>query len=112
MAKLTQIERVGWLQPIGWSRFLGTALLLGLLAWPGLAMAQPAEIGDKSSAPEGEGAELVVCLLPANIDRFGQQLTIVGARQRIETSRADCQARGGRVIDQRVPGTESTESRR
>lgn len=112
MARLTHIERVGWLQPTGWNRFPGTALLLGLLAWTGLAMAQPAETADRSGAPEREGAEPVACLLPASIDRFGQQLTIVGARQRIETSRADCQARSGEVIDQREPATEEPRSMR
>jgi hypothetical protein len=49
-------------------------------------------------------------LLPADIDRFGRQLTIVGARRKIETSRADCQARGGEVIEERGPATESRES--
>lgn len=112
MAWLTDCERVGRLRPVSWRRCLGATLLAALLAGGDVALAQPAATMNGPSTPEDEGAERIACLLPADINRFGQQLTIVGARQRIETSRADCEARGGEVIDEHGPAAESTESRR
>lgn len=96
-----------------WHRWLGVTLLAALVVgWGDLASAQPAATTDRAGAPEGEGAESVECLLPADIDRFGRQLTIIGARQKIETSRADCEARGGEEMDGRGPDMESSESGR
>lgn len=110
MARLTDGDRVGRRPPASWRHCLGAIFLAALLAWGDPALAQPAATVSDLSTPEGEGAGRVACLLPAGIDRFGQQLTIVGARQRIETSRADCEARGGEVIDEPGPAAESTES--
>ena len=111
MVKLKDSGR-GGLRSAGWHRWLRVTLLAAFLGWGDLALAQPAATPNGAGTPEGEGAERVACLLPANIDRFGRQLTIVGARQKVETSPADCQARGGEVIDEGGPATESRESRR
>ena len=111
MVRLTDEAEMDRLRPASWRRWLGATLLAALLGWGELALAQSAETMN-GAGTEDEGAELVACLLPADIDRFGRQLTIVGARQKIETSRADCQARGGEVIDERGPATESRESTR
>jgi hypothetical protein len=98
MARLTGIRRVAPRGAAGWKGLLGATLLLGSLGSAGAALAQTAESTDEPSVSEREG-ELVACLLPAEIDRLGQ-LTILGARQKIETSRANCAARGGEVIDE------------
>jgi hypothetical protein len=103
-----------WVAPrgaAGWKGLLGATLLLGSFGSAGAALAQTAESTDEPSVSEREG-ELVACLLPADIDRLGQQLTILGPRQKIETSRPDCLARGGEVIHVRAPATEPTESGR
>ena len=64
-------------------------LLAALLGWGDLASARPLEDRRGAGTPEvDKGAERVECLLPADIDRFGRQLTMIGARQKIETSRA------------------------
>ena len=88
------------------------ALALAMLGCAGLALAQPAEPGPDPSRPASEDAELVACRLPAEINRLGRQLTILGARQKIETSRPDCLARGGEVIDARTPSAEPTDQPR
>lgn len=111
MVKLKDSGR-GCLRFVSWQNWLRMTLLVALLGWGDLASAQPAATTDSAGAPEGEGAESVECLLPADIDRFGRQLTIIGARQKIETSRADCEARGGEEMDGRGPDTESSESGR
>jgi hypothetical protein len=111
MVRLKDSGRAG-LRSASWRRWLGATLLAALLGWGDLALAQPAATTNGAGTPEGEGADRVACLLPADIGRFGRQLTIVGARQKIETSRADCQARGGEVIDERPPAAESRESTR
>jgi hypothetical protein len=112
MARLTDGTEMGRLRPASSRPWLSVTLLAALLGWGDLALAQPAATINGAGTSEDEGAELVACLLPADIDRFGRQLTIVGARQKIETSRADCQARGGEVIDGGGPAGESTESGR
>jgi hypothetical protein len=99
MARRTSIRWASRLGPASCGRLLRAALLPAWFGWAGLAPAQPPETADEPSASEREGAQLVACLLPAEIDRLGQ-LTILGARQKIETSRADCAARGGEVIDE------------
>jgi hypothetical protein len=111
MARLRDSVRAG-LRSASWHRWLGVMLLTAFLGWGELALAQPAATMNGAGTSEDEGAERVACLLPADIDRFGRQLTILGARQKIETSRADCEARGGEVIDERGPATESRESTR
>jgi hypothetical protein len=110
MVRLKDSGRTG-LCSAGCQRWLGVMLLGALLGWGDLALTQQPVASD-AGKPEGEGAERVACLLPADIDRLGRQLTILGARQKIETSRADCQTRGGEVIDGGGPAKESTESRR
>jgi hypothetical protein len=110
MARLKDSGRAG-LRSASCQRWLGVTLLGALLAWGDLALAQQ-PVPNGASTPESEDAERVACLLPAEIDRFGRQLTILGARQKIETSRADCQARGGEVIDGGGPARKSTESGR
>jgi hypothetical protein len=95
----------------GRDRWLVVTLLAASACWSDPAPAQQ-PVADDASTPGSADAERVACLLPAEIDRFGRQLTIVGARQKIETSRADCQARGGEVIDGGRPAKESTESGR
>lgn len=112
MVKLKDSGR-GCLRFVSWQNWLRMTLLAALVVgWGDLTSAQPAATTDSAGAPEGEGAESVECLLPADIDRFGRQLTIIGARQKIETSRADCEARGGEEMDGRGPDTESSESGR
>jgi len=86
---------------------IGAALALAMLGFAGAALAQVAEPGPDPSRPASE--ELVACLLPGEINRLGQQLTIMGARQKIETSRQDCLDRGGEVIDPRAPAAEPTD---
>lgn len=105
-------SRVSRPRPVGRDRLLGMIMLVGSLGWAGAALAQGTDSTDASSAPAGEGSEPVACLLPAGIDRFGGRLTILGARQRIETSRRDCVDRGGEVIDPRAPATEPTDQAR
>jgi len=100
MARRTGTSWASRLGPASCSRLLGAALVPALLGCAGLAPAQPPETAEEPSASEREGAELVACLLPAEIDRLGRQLTILGAREKIETSRANCAARGGEVIDE------------
>jgi hypothetical protein len=85
------------------------AVFLGLGS---AVLAQPAATTGGAGTPSAEAPQQVACLLPADIDRFGQQLTIAGARQKIETSRADCEARGGEVLDEHGPASESGESGR
>ena len=92
-------------------RWLVVTLIATSACWSDLAPAQQPAAGD-ASTPGSADAERVACLLPADIDRLGRQLTILGARQKIETSRADCQARAGEVIDERSPATEPKESTR
>ena len=96
----------------GWTRLPGAALSLVLLGWAGAALAQAAESTEEPGKSERERTELVACLVPAEIDRLGRQLTILGAREKIETSRADCVARGGEVIDERDAPPQSTEPTR
>ena len=90
----------------------GLAVLVVYLGGGNAALAQPAATTGGAGTPSGEGSQEVACLLPADIDRFGRQLTIAGARQKIETSRADCEARGGEVLDEHGPASESIESGR
>jgi hypothetical protein len=92
-------------------RWLVVTLLAASACWSDLALAQQTVASDESPSASAD-TERVACLLPAEIDRFGQQLTIIGARRRIETVRADCEARGGEVIDGGGPASESTESGR
>jgi hypothetical protein len=111
MARLTDGAEMGWLRLASSRPWLGATLLAALLGWGDLALAhQP--VADDTTTSGTADADRVACLLPADIDRFGRQLTIVGARQKVETSRADCQARGGEVIDGGGPASESTESGR
>jgi hypothetical protein len=88
---------------------VGAALALAMLGFAGAALAQVAEPEPDPSRPASE--ELVACLLPAEINRLGQ-LTILGARQKIETSRRDCLDRGGEVIDPGAPAAEPTDQAR
>jgi hypothetical protein len=112
MARRTSTRWASRLGPASCGRLLRAALLPALFGWAGLAPAQPPETADEPSASEREGAELVACLLPAEIDRLGGQLTILGAREKIETSRPDCAARGGEVIDEHDAPPRSTEPAR
>ena len=105
MVRLKDSGRAGP-RSANWHPWLVVTLLAASACWGDLTLAQPAATTNGAGTPEGEGAERVACLLPADIDRLGRQLTILGARQKIETSRADCQARGGEVIDERGPATE------
>jgi hypothetical protein len=91
--------------------WLVVMLITASACWSDLVLAQQPVAGD-ASTPGSADAEGVACLLPADIDRLGRQLTIVGARQKIETSRADCEARGGEVIDDRGPAMEPKQSTR
>jgi hypothetical protein len=99
------------LGPASCHRWLVVTLLAVSACWSDLALAQQPVASD-AVTPGSAETQRVACLLPADINRFGRQLTIVGARQKIETSRADCQARGGEVIDGAGPASESTESGR
>jgi hypothetical protein len=110
MVRLKDSGRAG-LRSVSCQRWLVATLLAASACWSDLAVAQQ-PVPNNAGKPEDEGAAKVVCLLPADIDRFGRQLTILGARQKIETWRADCQTRGGEVIDDREPAPESGESRR
>ena len=110
MARRTGTRSASRLDPASWSCLLGAALVPALLGWAGLAAAQPPETAKEAGASQREG-ELVACLLPAEIDRLGGQLTILGARQKIETSRPDCLARGGEVIEMRAPRRQSQRNR-
>ena len=85
----------------------GMSAIAVFLALGSAVLAQPATTTGGAGAPSGEDPEQVACLLPADIDRFGRQLTIAGARQKIETSRADCEARGGEVVDKQSPASGS-----
>lgn len=98
-------------RPASCDLWLVVTLLAASACWSDLTLAQQPAAGDPST-PGSADAERVACLLPADIDRFGRQLTIVGPRQKIETSRADCQARAGEVIDERSLATEPKESTR
>lgn len=91
---------------------IGAPLALAMLGFAGAALAQVAEPESDPGPPASADAELVACLLPAEINRLGGQLTILGARQRIETSRQDCLDRGGEVIDPRAPAAEPTDQAR
>jgi hypothetical protein len=93
-------------------RRLAMAPLLGLLGWAGAALPQAVESTDPPSVPEAAAAAGVACLLPAEIDRLGRELTVMGARQKIETSRADCLARRGEVIEQQGTAQPPKESMR
>ena len=88
---------------------IGGVLALAMLGFAGAALAQVAEPGPEPSRPASEDAELVACLLPAEINRLGRQLTILSARQKIETSRQDCLARGGEVSEAPAPAAEPTD---
>ena len=82
--------------------WLVVTLITASACWSDLALAQQPVAGDASTPGSAD----------ADIDPFGRQLTIVGARQKIETSRADCEARGGEVIDDRGPAMEPKQSTR
>lgn len=90
---------------------IGGALALAMLGFAGAALAQVAEPSPDPSRSASEDAELVACLLPAEINRLGQ-LTILGARQQIETSRQDCLARDGEVIEAPAPAAAPTDQAR
>jgi hypothetical protein len=67
--------------------------------------ASPASAGSKSGdaasdvevrpaqAPAGE----ITCLLPADVDRLGSQVTRLGARREVQLTPEECAARGGEV---------------
>jgi hypothetical protein len=90
---------------------IGGALALAMLGFAA-SCAQPVESPPDRSPSASEDAGLVACLLPGEIDRLGQQLTIPGARQKIETSRRDCLDRGGEVIDPLAPAAEPSDQAR
>ena len=109
--RLKNREQVG-LRPRSLQHALGIAVSAVFLGWGSAVLAQAAATPEGAGTPGGEGPQQVACLLPADIDRFGRQLTIAGARQKIATSRADCEARGGEVLDEHGPASESIESGR
>lgn len=109
--RLKNRGRVG-LRPRSLQHALGMAVLAVFLGWGSAVLAQAAATTEGAGMPAGEGPQQVACLLPADIDRFGRQLTIAGARQKIETSRADCEARGGEVLDEHGSASESGASGR
>ena len=111
MVRLKNRERVG-LRLLTRQHSSGMSAIAVFLALGSAVLAQPATTTGGAGAPSGEDPEQVACLLPADIDRFGRQLTIAGARQKIATSRADCEARGGEVLDEHGPASESIESGR
>ena len=112
MARMLYASRVSRPRPVGRDRLLGMIMLVGSFGWAGAALAQGTDSTDARSVPAGEGSEPVARLQPAEIYRLRQQLTILGARQKIETSRQDCLDRGGEVIDPRVPAAEPSDEGR
>ena len=109
--RLKNRGRVG-LRPRSLQHALGMAVLAVFLGWGSAVLAQAAATTEGAGMPAGEGPQQVACLLPADIDRFGRQLTIAGARQKIETSRAACEARGGEVLDKHGSASKSGASGR
>jgi hypothetical protein len=97
--------------PVPRHRSIGGALALAMLGFAA-SCAQPAESPPDRSSSTSEDVRPVACLLPGEIDRLGQQLTIPGARQRIETPRRDCLERGGEVIESQAPATEPGDQAR
>jgi hypothetical protein len=88
-----------------WRSLAGAVFLMGSLALAGWALAQetePVQLERAEDAPE-----TVVCLLPSDVTRYGQQLTVVAPRRQIETTRADCEDRAGEVVD--APDAEPAE---
>ncbi|MDX1541525.1 MAG: hypothetical protein R3349_08995 [Geminicoccaceae bacterium] len=80
-------------------RRAGIALAtLCLIASPAVGQdKEPA--GDAGERREVRAESTVECLLPAEIDRLGSQLTKIGPRRTIETTASDCDERQGEVVE-------------
>jgi hypothetical protein len=105
MARLIGSKALKPAVPVVGTRVIGAALLSVLLGSAGMALAQTAQ----PPQPQQETTQ-IRCLLPAEIERYGTQLTIVGARQVIETSRAECAERSGEVVDEGASPREAEPS--
>ena len=111
MARLIASEAFNPMVPVVGTRIIGAALLLVLPGWAGMALAQTAQPPQsQQETPQADETTQIRCLLPAEIERFGTQLTIVGARQVIETSRAECAERSGEVVEEDASGREAEPS--
>jgi hypothetical protein len=91
----------------GWGAAATALLLAGALAGAGQALAQESPAPHEEPPQAQDGSEVVACLLPARITRYGEQLTVTGPRRQIETTRADCEERAGEVVSERVSDPEA-----
>lgn len=90
-----------------WQAAATALLLAAALSGGGPALAQGSTAPQDELPQAQEGTEVVACLLPADITRYGQQLTVTGPRRQIETTRADCEARAGEVVGEPESDTEA-----
>jgi hypothetical protein len=91
----------------GWT--VAAAALLVALAGGGQGLAQERP-APQDGLPQAQGdAELVACLLPADITRYGQQLTVAAPRRQIQTTREDCEARAGEVVGEAEGDSETAD---
>jgi hypothetical protein len=81
--------------PVTFGFRFATAVAIAITLWFGAGIYAPTA---HAAASDGDQA-MVDCMLPGQIQRLSNNVTIMGARHPIRTSRADCHVRGGEYYD-------------
>lgn len=68
-------------------------------SWPALSGSDSSDAApevkvEPAQAPAGDE---ITCLLPAEVERLGSQLTHLGARRQVQLTPEECAARGGEI---------------